>query len=492
MRRTERRGPFTTATRIGAVAVLGYGLLLIPTPTPTPPEATTEAFAWNQDERWLTLEQRFREVGALGCEQLRRPISDDLGHLEGLLADLAVREIGPEAAVLDTVEERTFQLAPMVAVCREWLPSYTELVTRTRSTIKRQSERWDLDDGGKDRLYRLLWGGRAALEEVMLQGPVDSVSPLVRGDDEPSATPATTWNGVALHSGDLLVSRGGAPISALIAVGSDYPGNFSHVGLIHVDPVTGESHVIHSNHNGLQVESLDDHIAGVKLRMMVLRPRADLPVLLVDPMAPHRAAEWGLRRARQGHTPYDFAIDHSDDSRMYCSEVPARAYENVGITLWMALSRVSRPGIRAWLADLGARHFNLQEPSDLEYDPQLRVVAEWRDPGTLYLDHVDNVVTEAMLEGADRGDRLTYPWYRLPVVRAAKLYSMAVRLIGKPGPVPAGLGATEAARVVTLRHRHAAIKARVLVQADEFRARTGYTPPEWQLLRFAKEARDAM
>ena len=492
MRSTEHRRPFTAAKRIGAVAVLGYGLLLIPTPTPTPPEVTAEAFAWNQNERWLALEQRFLEAGALGCEHLRQPISGDLGYLEGLLADLTVREIGPEAAVLDTVEERTFQLAPMVAVCREWLPSYTELVTRTRSVIKRQSERWDLADGGKDRLYRLLWGGRAALEEVMLQAPVDSVSPLVLGDDEPSVTPTTTWNGVAIHSGDLLVSRGGAPISALIAVGSDYPGNFSHVGLVHVDPDTGEPRVIHSNQRGLRVESLDDHMAGIKLRMMVLRPRADLPVLLADPMAPHRAAEWALSRARQRHIPYDFAIDHHDSSRMYCSEVPAWAYRDVGITLWMALSRVSKPGTRAWLADLGARHFDLQEPSDLEYDPQLRVVAEWRDAGTLYLDHVDNVVTEAMLDGADRGDRLTYPLYRLPIMRLAQFYSMAVRLIGIPGPVPAGLGATEAARVVTLRHRHAAIKARVLAQADEFRARNGYTPPEWQLLRFAKESRDEL
>ena len=79
----------------------------------------------------------------------------------------------------------------------------------------------------------------------------------------------------------------------------------------------------------------------------------------------------------------------------------------------MDISRISAPGTRQWLAALGVKRFDTQEPSDLEYDPQLRVVAEWRDPQTLQ---------------------------------------------------------------------------RVRVLAEEFRSRKGYRPPEWQLLRMAKQA----
>ena len=80
-------------------------------------------------------------------------------------------------------------------------------------------------------------------------------------------------------------------------------------------------------------------------------------------------------------------------------------------------------GLRRWLASFGVRHFETQEPSDLEYDPQLVVVAEWRDAGALMQDHIDNAAIAAMLEGAEAGDALSYPWYQLPVARLAKAYS---------------------------------------------------------------------
>jgi hypothetical protein len=101
---------------------------------------------------------------------------------------------------------------------------------------------------------------------------------------------------------------------------------------------------------------------------------------------------------------------------------------------------------------------------------------------------VDNVVTEAMLGGAARGDRLTHVWYELPFVRLLKGYSVLLGSVGKEGPVPEGLSATVAARFLMLNRRHAAIKQRVLVLAEEFQSRKGYRPPEWQLLQMAKQA----
>ena len=492
MKASTNSGRARRGIAIGLAVVALYGLLLIPAPAPpTPAPAAKIPFAWNQDERWLALEQRFRDARVLGCERLRDPIDAGLRRGDRLLAAVAARSVGPEAPILDSIEDNTFQLGPLVAVCLERLPEYVALVTRMRSVIKRQSERWDMNVS-KDRLYRLLWGGRAALEEVMLQGPPEAVPDLVPGDDEPSATPSTRILDVTIHSGDMLVSRGGAPISALVAVGSDYPGNFSHVALVHVDEKTSLPTVVQSNERGLHLLTLEDYLDEVTLRVMVLRLRADLAPVLADPMLPHKAAAHALERARHRHTPFDFEIDPREDSKMYCTEVPAWAYRQVGVQLWMKISHISAPGTRRWLADLGVKHFELEEPSDLEYDPQLRVVAEWRDPHTLYLDHVDNVVTEAMLEGAARGDRLTHAWYLLPFVRLAKGYSALLNAVGKTGPVPEGMSATVAARVLRLNHWHAAIRARVLAVAEEFRRREGYTPPEWQLLRFAKQARDEL
>jgi hypothetical protein len=467
-----------------------YILLLIPESVASPPEpAAHQPFQWNQNERWLALEQKFRDARAVGCSGLRGAIDEGIRHGGRMLAEIAARPVDPTHPILDSIENHTFELGTMVGGCVNRLPEYIDFVTRMRSLMKRQSEHWDMNIG-KDRLYRLLWGGRAALEEVMLQGPTHAVSPLVLADSEPSHTPFTRILGATIHSGDLLVSRGGAPTSALIAVGNDFPGNFSHVAVVHVDETTSLPTVIQSSEHGLHLSSLEAYFEDVKLRVMILRLRADLPSILADPMLPHTAATRALERAQSGHTPYDFGIDHGDDSKMYCSEVPAWAYRQVGVQLWMAISRVSAPGTRQWLADLGVERFDMQEPSDLEYDSQLRVVAEWRDPHTLYLDHVDNVVTEALLNGAARGDRLTHVWYVLPFVRALKGYSVLLNLLGRSGPIPEGLSATLAARVLALNNRHAAVKRRVLELATEFQDREGYRPPEWQLLHFARLARD--
>lgn len=484
--------PARRAVLAGAGLCVVYAWLAVPGRVDEPPPAPIAGapFVWNRDSLWNALENRFRDAAALGCIRLRDSMDAGFRRGEVLAATLRRGSIHHTAAILDTLEENTFTLGALVGACPERLPAYADLVTRARSAVKHQSEHWDLVEG-KDRLYRLLWGGRAALEEVMLQSDMRAVPALMLADQEPSATPSTRILGVTIHSGDILVSRGGAPTSALIAVGSDYPGNFSHVAVVHVDEKTSLPTILQSSESGLHRSTLDEYLRDVKLRVMVLRLRADLPALAADPMLPHRAARRVLERTRQGHTPYDFAIDHRDDARFTCSEVAAWAYAGEGIRLWMRISQVSRPSTRAWLARLGVRSFDLQEPSDLEYDPQLRVVAEWREPETLYLDHVDNVVTEAMLEGAQlHDDRLEHAWYLLPAVRVLKGYSAALNTVSLTGPVPEGLGAVVAARVLALNSRHTAIRRRTLGMADEFRRTQGYTPPEWQLLRLARQARD--
>jgi hypothetical protein len=133
-------------------------------------------------------------------------------------------------------------------------------------------------------------------------------------------------------------------------------------------------------------------------------------------------------------------------------------------------------------------HFQTQEPSDLEYDPQLAVVAEWGDPRTLFADHVDNAVVDAMLEGAERGDTLNALWYLLPAARLAKLYSSALNAIGLVGPVPEGLSAGGALRTRQFIRTHALIRDRLLLLANEFQRAHGYVPPYWELVKLARRA----
>jgi hypothetical protein len=466
--------------------------LLVPLHEPGPPRAVRGTpFAWRQDDRWRALEASFRKARADGCAALAPRIDGALARGRHLLEEAGSQSLEPASTLFDEVERTNFELGALVGACPARIPEYVGLVTRTRSVVKDQSRRWDMGSPtARDRLYRLIYGGRAALEEAMLQAPRGAVPALVQGDDEPSAAPSSEILGVRIHSGDILVSRGGAPTSALIARGNDYPGNFSHVALVHVDALSGQASVIEAHiERGVAIASLADYLHDVKLRVMVLRPRADIPRMAADPTLPHKAATAAIEEARRAHIPYDFEMNFTDHTRLFCSEVASAAYERVGVTLWMGLSHISSPGLVSWLSAFGVRHFETQEPSDLEYDPQLRVVAEWRDPLALYSDHVDNAVVDAMLEGAEGGEKLGYPLRQLPVARLAKLYSLLLNAFGRVGPVPEGFSASSALRNRQFTRVHAAIKGRTLLLVEEFARTRGYVPPYWELVTLARQAR---
>jgi hypothetical protein len=236
------------------------------------------------------------------------------------------------------------------------------------------------------------------------------------------------------------------------------------------------------------VATAEEYLGAKKLRVLLLRPRADLPAVAADPHLAHKAATRALERARSGHVPYDFAMDYTDPSRLFCSEVASSVYREQGVTLWTGLSTITAPGLRRWLAGFGVRHFETQEPSDLEYDPQLVVVAEWRDPDWLFRDHVDNAVIDAMLLGAERGQDLTYPWYALPPARLVKGYSWLRERLGKTGPVPQGMAPSAALKNRAFSERQRALAARVHAQAERFRRERGYPPPYWVLVDMARKA----
>ena len=472
------------------LAVL-YLLLLIPTPDPAlPTPANRKPFVWNKDQYWSSLESGYVGARDQGCDKLKQAIALQLSQCTRLLDDLKHRQRSAEDAIFFTLERDVFTLGPMIAACPEFLSDYINAVVSVRSAVKDQSLHWDMNAlPVRDRLYRLLYGCRAALEEVMLQVSPSVVPPTMRCTEEPSSTPSADILGVTIHSGDILVSRGGAATSALIARGNDYPGNFSHVALVHIDSAGNvlliESHI----EKGVAVASIDEYLRDTKLRVMVLRLRSDLPQLAADPMLPAKAASRALRSAQARHIAYDFAMDFHDSSRFFCSEVVSDAYRKAGIMLWKGLSSISTSGVAAWLSAFGVEHLETLEPSDLEYDPQLRVVAEWRDPDVLFRDHVDNAVTDVMLEGAEKGEKLGYDLYLLPMARILKGYSVILNLFGMVGPVPEGMSAVAALRNRRFTSRHATIKAEVLKRAQKFRIERGYVPPYWDLLKLARESK---
>jgi len=468
-----------------------YILLLIPGPSqPVPESGNRQPFVWNKDEYFKELESRFLKARSMDPDSLENELQTKLDNLWRTLHRVNHNYFSPSNSAFDTLETGLFELAPLFAVRYQRVNDYIEIYNQVRMALKVQSWYWHMyEKSARDRLYRILYGGRAAVEEVMLQAPADSYPVLMTVTDEPSATPSAEILGVEIHSGDILVSRGGAPTSALIARGNDYPGNFSHVALVYIDQDTKQVSIIESHIEiGVAIADIQRYLKDKKLRIMVLRMRQSTLKAFFDDMHPHRAAKLMYDRAISEHIPYDFSMDYKDDSKLFCSEVASSAYMAYGIRLWQGISRISSPGLRSWLAAFGVRYFETQEPSDLEYDPQLSIVAEWRDPETLFQDHLDNAVIDVMLEGAEKGEKLEYDWYKLPVGRVIKAYCRIINKFGKAGPIPEGMSPEAALRNDRFSKTHKSIKKRTMELISDFEREKGYKPPYWELVRLARQA----
>lgn len=464
---------------------LAWGLLSIPECAPeVPPGPGAEAFVWDQDALWSRLEALVDRTRTEGCPpDLRARIE----RLDGVVATTARDLPGPDDPRWVELETGMFETAALVAACGEEVEALLALRGRLRRAAKDASQAWPVDRSARDRLYRLLYGTRAAVEEVLLQVPAPPSLSLERGHDEPSATPWVEVEGVRVHSGDLLLSRGGAPTSAFIARGSDYPGNFSHVALVHVSDA-GVGSVIEAHiERGVAVTDAAGYLGDKKLRIVVLRLRADHPALASDPLLPHRIASAALDEARSRHIPYDFAMDVEDHTEQFCSEVASAAYGAHGVELWRHLSTFSSPGLARWMAGFGVRHLETHGPSDLEYDPQLRVVAEWHAQDTLFRDHVHNAAIDAMLEQAEAGAPLGHDAWMLPIARVLKAWSAVKVALGGEGPIPEGMSATTALRAQWLAKRHGAIEACVQERVSAYQAEHRRRPPYWTLVALARE-----
>ncbi len=471
-----------------------YAILLMPIPDSGDfKPSDNKPFIWDRDAMWDGLEAQFKANLDLGCDSLSSVIDSSFRELDSIVIYAANRKLSPSAQVLDTIEYKLFGLASMVAVCSDRIMEFAAKTNVIRLMVKNQSANWDMNDREvRFRMYRMLYGGRMALEQVMLQAPKEKIPMIIRGSEEMSWTPGGRYENLRLHSGDILVSRGGAPVSALIARGSDFPGNFSHVALVYVDEKTHKIYTVESHIEiGAAVFTIEEYLNDMKYRVMILRPKAGVPEFKVNKLLPHQAALMAYEQVKTGNIPYDFQMNFNDPSKLFCSEIAYAYYKQYGIELWSGISTISSKGVAQWLYSVGVRNFETHEPSDLEYDPQLTVVAELRNPETLYERHKDDAVLDVMLEDAtEKGEELEYQWYMLPFARAVKLYSLVLNMFGKDGPIPEGMSPEAALRVSEFESNFNKIKERLNEMADDFKKKEGYTPPYWQLVKMAKTAKD--
>tara|TARA_R110000868_G_scaffold306734_1_gene568006 strand:+ start:36780 stop:38246 length:1467 start_codon:yes stop_codon:yes gene_type:complete len=478
-------------TLLGLIGI--YGLLLIPDNSAIniESEGNSIPFVWNQDDRWDELEDQFQKAKQLSSAEYVEIINEAFSEISEILKNLEEESFDYTDAKLEELLNQFFNIAPVVAAQDKKSKEFVELYNKARFIIKEESINWDINKlEVRIALYKVLYGMRATVEEVLLQSK-EEIDPVLFVKEEESVTPSTTLFGITVHSGDLLVSRGGAEVSALISRGNDFPGNFSHVALIYVEEQKNIAYLIEAHiERGVAIASAQEYVGDGKLRFMVLRPRADLPEIIENPMLPHIAAKEVFDEVQQRHIPYDFKMNFFDSEAMFCSEVGSYAYKNNGIKLWQSESTISSYGVVTLLNTFGVENFVTQMPSDLEYDPQLSVVAEWRNTEALYEDHLYNAVIDAMLECADNRKEIAYNHFLLPVIRILKGYSVVKNQFGGVGPIPEGMSSTQALKSDAFISRHEELKLKTRLSTEEFESQNGYVPPYWEMVKLARKKAD--
>lgn len=206
----------------------------------------------------------------------------------------------------------------------------------------------------------------------------------------------------SLQSGDVILSRGNAFVSALIARITDIPNQFSHISFAYRDPQgklwTIESHI----EIGAVVAPMVKHVEEKNARTVVYRYK--------DPKIAHAAAEhiFNLVKAQQDsgkNIQYDFGMSLDEPNRLFCSEVAFQGFwQKAGISIPKIKNKFN-PGLLPFLKRLGLKlneksilNFETFAPGDIEYDTDFALVAEWRNPTKMRLSRMRDALMSKEVE----------------------------------------------------------------------------------------------
>ncbi|MBU6154254.1 MAG: hypothetical protein KGP28_08115 [Bdellovibrionales bacterium] len=184
---------------------------------------------------------------------------------------------------------------------------------------------------------------------------------------------------VRLQSGDILLSRGNANVSALIARMADEDTQFSHMAMVYIDPETREEFTIEAHIEfGSKIFPLRDWLKDGKVRTVIFRQK--------DPIRAAVAARYMFERVKSAQDAgrpvrYDFGFDMNDHREIFCSEVVRQGYSfaSAGTFLVPAFPSKFTMKNRDILDRLGIRIEESFLPEDIELDPRFQLIAEWRD-----------------------------------------------------------------------------------------------------------------
>jgi len=207
-----------------------------------------------------------------------------------------------------------------------------------------------------------------------------------------ASTPAAP-SAFELKSGDLLLSRGNAFSSAMIARIGDEDSQFSHLSILYIDS-HGKKFVIEAHpDSGVLATPWEKYVSDGKIRVAVFRHPDSRLAQFAGETAMKMLEDWKKDHPKKPIIPYDLAMDLSDSEKQFCSEVISvvymRAAEQLGmgkyvvpyfLTSFKKIQETAEAqGQRSLLTAMHMTSDETFAPADIEVDPRFDLVAEWRD-----------------------------------------------------------------------------------------------------------------
>lgn len=230
-------------------------------------------------------------------------------------------------------------------------------------------------------------------------------------------------SGTAQHfrSGDVILVRGTAHNSAAIARIGDVDSQFSHIGIVYIDPAGDHWMVESLIEDGAVINPLAKALDHNIVRAVLYRNRdADLAARAAKCIFDYVAAS----RAKGGkRILYDFSMRTDDTRNLFCSKLVRLAYEQGSFGMFKLPTyptKIARKN-RDFLDRVGVATDLTFAPADIDMESGFDLVAEWQDYRETAGIRLQDFTMDKLFEWMERFN------YRFEETAAIKLVSVLGR-----------------------------------------------------------------
>ncbi len=351
--------------------------------------------------------------------------------LKKQLDDLLLELTEPDNPKLDSISYHINKLSALASLVPGTIHEFKEDVVTWRKLLKYQSRYWDTSsDYANERLFQFMTEGRMAFESALIQSETEEARWHL--PKRQSTAHSSTFHNFNFKSGDIIAFNSTIKDNSHISVFKELPNVFKHLGSIYIN--SGQASVIYLDYKkGLIIVAIEEFINNIAPNGIILRLREDIPEMLRNPALPSLAATTIYEMATEGTYKYDYSFDIESHSSLFDWELISKAFQQQGFSLKANLFNRNTFAI-----NIGSKNPHLI-PFEIELDHRFIIVGEWYHSNLLYENRLLTAATTAIIEHKSDEDFINY--FKLPIYRVVKGYSILVGLFGLDKPIPSGITA---------------------------------------------------